>query len=230
MSANELRSARAGKGLTQAKAAERLGVSQAYVAMLENGTRPLTRKLALRVTRLYGLPPTAVPPPESLPKSRGAADLAHDLAALGYPGFAYMQPRHSTPKNPCGVLLAAVAQDDLEARLVEALPWLLARYSTCDRAWLVRTAKAHDLQNRLGFVASLARQLVERAGDTGKTRELSQLETELEHSRLAREDTLCKASLRDAERRWLAENRPEDAKRWNLLTDWTADGLRYTTV
>jgi len=56
------------------------------------------------------------------------------------------------------------------------------------------------------------------------------LETELEHSRLAREDTLCKASLRDAERRWLAENRPEDAKRWNLLTDWTADGLRYTTV
>jgi len=229
MSANELRSARAGKGLTQAKAAERLGVSQAYVAMLENGTRPLTRKLALRVTRLYGLSPTAVPPPDSLPRCNGAAELAQDLATLGYHGFAYM-PRRRTPKNPCAVLLAAVAENDLEARLVEALPWLLVRYSTCDREWLVHTAKTHDLQNRVGFVVSLARRLVERVGDAGKTQALSQLETELEHSRLAREDTLCKASLRDPERRWLAENRPEDAKRWNLLTDWTVDALRYTTA
>jgi hypothetical protein len=31
-----------------------------------------------------------------------------------------------------------------------------------------------------------------------------------------------------AERRWLLEQRPDSARHWNLLTDWTADALRYT--
>jgi transcriptional regulator with XRE-family HTH domain len=229
MGSNELRTARAGKGLTQAQAADRLGVSQAYVAMLENGKRPLTRELARRVTRLYGLAATAVPPAESLAESKGPTELAQDLAALGYPGFAYMRPRRWAPKNPGEVLLAALAQEDLEARLVEALPWLVRSF-TLDREWLVHTAKVHDLQNRLGFVVTLARRLVERAGDENKTQALRQIEADLERSRLARQDTLCRASLSKPEQRWLAETRPEDAKRWNLLTDWTADALRYTTT
>ena len=49
----------------------------------------------------------------------------------------------------------------------------------------------------------------------------------LERSRLAREDTLCRTSLHPAERRRLAAHPSEDARRWNLLTDWTADALRY---
>ena len=56
---------------------------------------------------------------------------------------------------------------------------------------------------------------------------MKEFETELERSRLAREDTLCEASLPEPERRWLAEHRSEEAKRWNVLTDWTGDALRY---
>ncbi|MCI0372197.1 MAG: hypothetical protein L0214_12700 [candidate division NC10 bacterium] len=177
--------------------------------------------------KVYGLPPTVLPPSEPLSRGVDAATLAEDLAGLGYPGFAYLRPRKWKPKNPSDVLLAALAQDDLEARLVEALPWLVVKYWPLDREWLVREAKLRDLQNRLGFVVSLARRLAERAGDERKARALNELETDLERSRLAREDTLCKASLREPQRRWLAENRSEEAKRWNLLTDWTVDALRY---
>lgn len=224
----DLKQARQAKGWSQVQAAARLGVSQAYLAMLEGGRRRLTPELARRAMKLYGLPPTVLPP--SGPASRHRVDagtLANDVAALGYPGFAHLRPRNWKPKNPSEVLLTALAQDDLEARLVEALPWLVVKYWPLDQGWLVREAKLRDLQNRLGFVVSLARYLAERAGDERKARALKELETDLERSRLAREDTLCKASMREPERRWLAENRSEEGKRWNLLTDWTADALRY---
>lgn len=228
MYSTDLKSARLAKGWSQVQAATRLGVSQAYLAMLESGRRRLTPELARRAMKVYGLPPTVLPP--SGPSSRHRVDdetLANDLAALGYPGFAYLRPRNWKPKNPSEVLLAALAQDDLEARLVEALPWLVAKYWPLDREWLVREAKLRDLQNRLGFVVSLARRLAERAEDERKARALEELEMELERSRLAREDTLCESSLPEPERRWLAENRSEEAKRWNVLTDWTGDALRY---
>lgn len=179
--------------------------------------------------KVYDLPPSVLPHTElKPPRQRVSETLANDLAALGYPGFAYLRPRNWKPKNPSEVLLAALAQDDLEARVVEALPWLLLKYSAFDQKWLVKEAKLRDLQNRLGFVASLARRLAERAGDHDKTKALSELETVLERSLLAREESLCKATLPEPERRWLVDARSDEAKRWNLLTDWTADALRYT--
>lgn len=210
------------------EAATRLGVSQPYLAMLERGQRRLTPKLALRAAKLYRLAPTTVPRSRrELPTRLDAATLARDVAGLGYPGFAYLRSRHWAPKNPGEVLLTALAQDDLEPRLVEALPWLVQRYSTLDWSWVVREAKVRDLQNRLGFVASLAGQLAVRVGDERTARSLVDLAAHLDRSRLAREDTLCRASLPEPERRWLTEHRPAAAKHWNLLTDWTADALRY---
>jgi hypothetical protein len=58
---------------------------------------------------------------------------------------------------------------------------------------------------------------------------LSAAEATLEHSRLAREDTLCRDSMPDAERRWLKANRSPLAQHWNLLTGMTADQLSYGT-
>ena len=228
MRASDLRTARVARGWSQVEAAERLGVSQPYLAMLERGQRRLTPNLGQRVAKVYNLAPTAVPrSPRELPVRLNAATLARDLAGFGYPGFAYLRPRRWTPKNPGEVLLSALAQNDLEPRLVEAFPWLVLRYSTLDWSWVVREAKVRDLQNRLGFVVGLARQLAVRVGDEGKARSLAGLEAHLERSRLAREDTLCRASLPEPERRWLVAHRPEAAKHWNLLTDWTADALRY---
>jgi hypothetical protein len=110
--------------------------------------------------------------------------------------------------------------------VVEGLPWLLLRYAPFDDRWLVREAKLRDLQNRLGFVVSLARRLAERRGDHDEVRVLEVLEAQLERSRLAREDTLCK-SVREPQRRWLVAHRGEEARHWNLLTDWTVDAVRY---
>jgi hypothetical protein len=114
-------------------------------------------------------------------------------------------------------------------RLVEALPWLLLKYWNVDREWLVREAKLRNLQNRLGFVVHLVRNLAERTHDEPRSLALNALETELDRSRLVHEDTLCKASLREPERRWLEANRSDEAKHWNLVTDWTAKHLRYVS-
>ncbi len=223
----ELRSARLGRGWSQQEAAARLGVSQPYFAMLETGKRQFTPQLVRKVRKVFDFPPTVLPP--SGFQLAGDADqaLAEQLSALGYEGFAYLRVRR-WQKNPAEVLLAALAQEELEARLVEALPWLLVRYWNLDRDWLVREAKLRDLQNRLGFVVGLARRVAEGGvGDRQRLQALEQLERTLERSRLDREDTLCKASMTDAERRWLSENRPDEARRWHLLTDWRAETLPY---
>jgi transcriptional regulator with XRE-family HTH domain len=224
-----LREARQSKGLTQAAAAARLGLSQPYLAMLERGQRRLTPAVARRAMRLYDLSPAVLPPvtPRAGPHSTPAT-LAHDLALLGYPGFAHLRPRGGARRNPAEVLLEALGHDDLEARLVEALPWLVLRYSPLDHGWLVPNAKVRDLQNRLGFVVTLARQVAERQADGERAGTLQELERGLEPSRLAREDTLCRASMPPVERRWLAEHASKSARHWNLVTDWRADALRYS--
>jgi transcriptional regulator with XRE-family HTH domain len=221
-----LRTARHARGWTQARAAARLGVSQPYLAMLEAGRRPLTPAVARRAMRVYGLPPTVLPP-AAVTERATAETLAQDLGTLGYPGFAHLVRPGRPPKHPAAVLLTALAQSELDARMVEALPWLLLRYGDVDPAWLVREAKLRDLQNRLGFVVSLAREVAEREGDPRRFAALRGLEADLDRSRLAREDTLGRAALSEAERRWLATHRSAAARHWNLLTDWTAEALRY---
>ena len=121
------------------------------------------------------------------------------------------------------MLLAALRQNDLPARLVEALPWLALRFPGLNRQWLVERAKLHDVQNRLAYVVTLASEL---AG-AGVAAQLRALVLELEPSRLAREDTLCHDSLTETERRWLREQRSQHAEHWNLLTDLRREHLPY---
>ncbi|MBI3030732.1 MAG: helix-turn-helix transcriptional regulator, partial [Candidatus Rokubacteria bacterium] len=181
MNSTDLRIARLARGLSQVEAAARLRVSQPYLAMLERGQRRLTPELALRAMRLYELPPTTLPHADlGVPPRRAAAEaLARDLAALGYAGLGHLRPRHWKPKNPGQVLLTALAQEDLESRLVEALPWLVLVFWPLDEAWLVREAKLRDLQNRLGFVVTLARRCAERRGDEPRAQALRGLEAVL---------------------------------------------------
>jgi transcriptional regulator with XRE-family HTH domain len=228
MSAAGLRLERRRRGWSQAEAAARLGVSQPYLAMLESGKRPLTPALARKAVAAYGLPPAKLPVPADFnPAERvDAQRLMEDLAKLGYPGFAYLRTNVRS-KNPAQVLLAALAQESLEGRTAEALPWLLLRYWRMDFRWLVVEAKKFDLQNRLGFVASLARQLSARTAAADRTQALSQLESWLERSRLAREDYFCRPPRNHRERQWLIRNRPEAAQHWNLLSDLRPEHLQY---
>jgi transcriptional regulator with XRE-family HTH domain len=226
MKPSEVRTGRMNRGWSQSEAARRLGVTQPYVAMLEKGRRPLTDKLARKVVALYKLSPAALPVSDRVPEQSDPQRLAQDFASLGYPGYAYLRP-HVAKRNPGEVLLLALAQNDLESRLVEALPWLLLRYWNMDFSWLVSEVKKFDLQNRLGFLAAMARRMSERTHDEDRTRALSNVETTLDRSRLAREDYFVRLARNQAERLWLMQNRSEEARHWNLLTDLRPEHLNY---
>lgn len=223
----QLRAARRAAGITQHQAAKRLGVSQAYLALIETGRRRVTPKLASSLATLYGLGPTALPLDASSIGKWNAASLAKVLARLGYPGFRHL--RGGRRHNPALVLLAAVAASDLEVRVVEALPWLAAEYSGLDWEWLTREVRLRDLQNRLGFLVALGRHVAQNRGDHSAAESLLKVEQALNRSRLVREDTLCQDSLSAAERRWLRKARPAAARHWNLLTDLDSPTLPYAS-
>jgi transcriptional regulator with XRE-family HTH domain len=222
--ATRLRDVRRSAGFTQAQMAARLGVTQAYVSMLEQGRRPVPARLRKRVAEVYSLGPTALAVSDDTSPME-SADVASLLAGLGYEPLGYLRARRR--RNPAEVLLRALRQPNLESRVAEALPWVLLRYPDLDWGWLVREAKLADVQNRLGFVVTLARQAAEQQSHEPLAAQLRQREGSLDASRLAREDTFCHESLTQAERRWLRRERPPDAAHWNLLTGLRVDQLRY---
>jgi hypothetical protein len=135
--------------------------------------------------------------------------------------------RGEPTRNPAQLLFYALNQSDLDTRVVEALPWITSKYIDMDWDWLVGRAKQHDRQNRLGFVVTLARALAEKSGDSARSDILKQHRELLDLSRLVREDTLCHDSMTKAERKWLQNNRPPEARHWNLLTDLDVKHLVY---
>jgi transcriptional regulator with XRE-family HTH domain len=218
MTAEQLKTARLERGCNQRQAAVRLGVTQAYLSMLENGRRssaPLARKLM----QVYRLPPTVLPLGE-VPENVTGDVLARELASFEYPGFAHFR-RGGRKVNPAEFLLTALAQRNLEARVAEALPWLVLRYPDMPADFLVREARVRNLQNRLGFVVTLARRAAQRDG-------LQPLEQTLADSKLEKEDSFCK-ELNEPERRWLQQHSSEEAKQWHLLSDLRPDALRYVS-
>jgi transcriptional regulator with XRE-family HTH domain len=216
MNYEQLKKARVDRGWSQQEAAARLGVSQAYLSLLESGRRNAA-PLARRLMRVYDLPPTVLPVQEV--REHVTPDfLAHELASLGYPGFAHLHGR-ARKANPADFLLTALGQRNLEARVAEGLPWLVLRYPDMPLDWLVREARARTLQNRLGFVVTLGRRAARRD-------DLQPLEQTLADSRLEKEDSFCK-ELNQAERRWLREHSSEEAKEWHLLSDLKPDVVRY---
>lgn len=222
MTGTALREARLHKGWTQTRAAKELGVSQAYVALLEKGRRQPSPSLSGRLVRELGVAPTIVPA-EACKPTGDANQLARDLANLGYPGFQHLRSL-SPVKNPAVVLFAALREDWLEPRVAEALPWLLFRYPDLDWNWLLPNVKQNDLQNRLGFVVSVARTVAETRNATVASI-LRKQESALERSRLVREDVFGRSRLTDVERRWLRQNRTTEAEHWNVLSNLRPEHL-----
>lgn len=228
MTGKDLKSGREKKGWSQEGAAAELGVSQPYLSLMEKGLRRVPEKLAKRAATKFGLSPTALPVEtkwESVPP-KDANSLAADLAALGYPGFAHL--KGTRKKNPGQVLLSALSAKCLESRIAEALPWLVLTYPELDWESLISAAKVRDVQNKLGLVTCLARELAEKRGETEKAELLREQERVLERSRLLSEDALCNDTLTQAERRWLETNRSDEAKHWRVLTDLSPKHLTHT--
>ena len=211
----QLKNARKERGWTQHQAAKRLGVTQAYLSMIEKGTRH-PASLARKLMQVYGFSPTALPVCDV--RVNPTPDfLANELASFGYPGFAHLPKVKKV--NPADFLLMALAQKNLEARVAEGLPWVVLQYPDMPVEFLVREARANNLQNRLGFVVTLGQRAAGR-------RDLQQLEQSLADSKLAKEDSFCK-ELNEPERQWLREHSSKEAKEWNLLSDLRPETLRY---
>jgi transcriptional regulator with XRE-family HTH domain len=226
MEAQAFKEARIQKGWTQVEAARRLGMTQAYLNLLENGNRRLTPRVVRRAVSVYGLSPGVLPVEDDFVPAPTSDDRVVEwLAKLEYPGFAYRKT-HTPRKNPYEVLLTALGQTKLDGRVAEALPWVAMTYAH-PSSWLVETARKFNLQNKLGFVVSVAREVAKSRNERSTTQGLRQLEELLEESRLAKEDFFYRPPRTESEREWLRQNRTAAAEHWNLLTDMRAEQLSY---
>ena len=215
------------RGWTQVQLAERLGVSQTYVALWEAGHRPLPQKFARKTARLLKLSPVCLPVSKTSLTAVSNDELARDLGRLGYPEFSYLSG--GRVKNPAEVLVAALVQPQLDSRVAEALPWLLVTYPEVDSTWLVRQARLLNLTNRMGFVVDLAREVArtKTAEDSPEYEALTKLSEALRPSRLDTEDSFGQAMLTENELNWLRENRSQQAEYWHVLSDWRPELLPY---
>jgi transcriptional regulator with XRE-family HTH domain len=221
----DLRSVRRQKRLTQSYVAAKLGVTQAYLSMMERHRRPVPDHLLPVFMALYGFSASVLP-------FRGRShwaemndnELATELATLGYRGFAYLDKRQAR-WNPAELLLAALTRSDLETRVTEALPWVAYQYSNIDWEWAVREAKVNNVTNRLGFVVAVGRELAEKKQDTNAVEVLRDVEMTLEPAVLRNLETLCHDRMTNVERRWLEHRSTPVARKWNVLSDLSAEQL-----
>ena len=153
-------------------------------------------------------------------------DFAAELGTLGYPDFSYLKAT-MTPK-PDEVLLDALGEPDLDARVLEGLPWLALTYMDMDWDWLVQNAKC--ISGKTGWVSWSPWRVNWRKGknDRHGSTKLRQCLDILERARLSQEDTFCHDSMTQTERAWVREHRSPTAARWNLLTDMKAEQLSYS--
>ena len=220
MTGTALRQARTDAGLSQVEAAVKLGVSQTLFSLMEKGKRVVTPSVAQKAVSVLKASP------EDLPVSHSGRhdedSLAAELGALGYSGYSHFR---GALRNPAEVLLDALDRPDLDARLVEALPWLPLHYPEMNWEWLTAQAKLRNRQNRLGFVTALARIMAVKLGKRDTVNQLDQALAPLEDARLAKPDTLCQESWPPSQRQFAHKHRSRLAAHWNLDTRLTEDDI-----
>jgi transcriptional regulator with XRE-family HTH domain len=205
----QLRQWRKKNNLTQVEAARLLGVSQAYLSLLEKGARPFRRQLRDRLTAAR---------PDRANRPATDDELRAQLSALGYPGFAHLA-RASSHAEPALVLLIALSRPTVAPRVAEALPWIAREFAEAiDWPWLTEQAKLRNLQNRLGFLIHLAS--ASGASEPAMKKALN----ELDKARLLAEATFCWDSMPAPTREWIRERRSPEAAHWNVVSLMRSEG------
>ena len=220
MSGSEFKTWRKQAGKTQMDAARAVGVRQPFVCAVEKGLRPVTPALSNWLYSVYPDALTAAPAPGGHAPQSGE-DLKEKLGALGYPGFAYLAREHRKV-DPLEVVLDALNTEDLDQRVTEALPWVLAYRSDLDWRKLTDEVRLLNLQNRLGFLLEVTVEAARKLDLHDAAARLEPWLDWLREARLYKEDTLSKKSLTQVERRRLARSRPKAARFWRLFTDMNA--------
>jgi transcriptional regulator with XRE-family HTH domain len=99
------KAARSLSNWTQLEAAERLGVTQAYLSMVERGSRAVSDELATLALKVYQLPATARPLGVVAGGHPTEEFFKRAVGELGYPGFAYLKCKSSSTLLSCFSLL-----------------------------------------------------------------------------------------------------------------------------
>lgn len=229
MTGSQLKQVRKQNRWTQATTAKHLGLTQGYLSLMEKGERRLTEEITERAVRIFKLPAMTLPVKKDLAELASADNdkLAADLSAIGYPGFSHVKP--SGLKNPAEVLVEILVSRNLDARIVEALPWLVLTFSDLKWTKIINAAKVNDFQNRLGFVISLAGKIAELKGAQKRAVQLKKQESALKDSRLLKEDVLGGNTIIETEKRWIRQNRSPEAEFWNVLSDLKPEHLSYVS-
>jgi transcriptional regulator with XRE-family HTH domain len=225
MTGQTLRQARTDLGMSQLDAAARLGVSQPLLSLMEKGERSVTPAVAEKAVAQLRATPALLP--VSAQTRHNDHQLAADLGALGYPGYSYLQGQL---RNPAELLFDALNRSDLDARVVEALPWLPLQYPNLDWEWLTTQAKLRNRQNRLGFVVALSAKVAKNQARPDVAKRLSQVVKLLEESRLAKTDTLCQESWPPSQRKFAHQRRSALAAHWKMDTRLTEENLAHLTA
>jgi len=213
MTGQVLETVRKRNGVSQLEAARLLGLSQPMLSHMETGKRNVSHEVARHAVELWGADPTAL---RSTTSDRHSdEELAAELGALGYPGFAHMT---TSLRNPAELLFDALDRPDLDARTTEGLPWLVLTYSSLAWGWLVPEMKLRNRQNRLGFVVSLATNMARHFKRTDVVVRLEAVLLLLEDARLVKEDTLCQESWPPSRKERVRSVRSRLAAHWNLDT------------
>lgn len=143
------------------------------------------------------------------------------LGGLGCPEFRYLAPA-TVEVDPREVLLEALRAEDMDQRVIDALPWVLAHRSDLDLRKLTDQVRAAGLQNRLGFLIEVTVSAAKSLRYSEVTKRLEPWLVVLREVRHPNEDTLAKASMTQVERRRLRRSRSSSARFWRLLTDMNA--------
>lgn len=157
------------------------------------------------------------------------------LAVLGYPGFAHLarftEINSERSLDPAVLLHWAIAQDVLDVRLIEGLPWLIAVYAVkIDWNKLINNAQKHGVQNRLGYLVYLALKLAESKQSLSNPKIhllLKKSLLRLQEIRQSKEQTLMEEWSGPALRAWMRVNRPQEALEWHILTTLTTSDLQH---
>ncbi len=122
--------------------------------------------------------------------------------------------------------MAALACDRLDEIVVEALPWLVLRYDNLDWQWLLAEARRRGVQNRLGFVVSLAVRAA--AGSLGMDRltRLAAIEEDLFACRLPKQETRW-LRMPPARRQSAAARSSQEAAQWGVPSSLRPDEIRF---
>lgn len=151
------------------------------------------------------------------------------LGALGYLGFLSLfsaLEAEQEPHDPAVVLMAALACGRIEESVVEVLAWLVLRYERLDWGWLLAEARRRGVQNRLGFVVSLALHASAASLGLARLTRLAAIEEELYACRTAKEENPW-LRLPLALRPSIAARRSGEAAQWRVPCTLRPSGLRF---